>query len=358
MWWLCASAPFVQDQQQIAPSWEQKINDEVNQILKSHNALNVDGKLEGQSHAEVDWTIASQLPETNERPRPPLLESTISNLRTLMDHIELENVNAVAVQDATSSSYASKKALIESMLAVPQQAVIARGEQRGLCEREVKALLKLEGIVGEAINRGDTITKMRGDQAAHYTQMTSTIKSLTQKNIETLDEVLSLLGDELVAEVTNNGGVHFDPVALRLRAPEDMIKHAQELTSNLVTLMHSKLNHHDQALEQIKKAFGCADCEQAAAKLKDATSTIKNDLKAAKEKCAFLAESHRALDESDREKVLALKKDLEDIETAERVHQAAEAALQQERKQAQHAAEKMLGLFNTVTPSSKSQPIA
>jgi len=291
------------------------------------------------------------------RPRPPKLEDTISNLRSLMDHIEMENVNSVANQDAVVSSYASKKALVESMIAGPQQAIIARTEQRQMCEREVKALNDLDGVVGKAIQRSHDIAEMRTQQSSSYVDMTSTIKQLTQKNIVTLQQVSVLLKQELASEAALNGGVQFDPVSLRQQPPENMLRHADELTGGLLALMNDKLGHQEIALEKIKRAFACPECEEANKKLGEAAAIVQLDLREARERCAVQAESHRALDEADREKVIALKKDLEDIEAAEKVHKAAEQALSEERKMSQHVAEKMIGFYQSL-PAKRNGVIA
>jgi hypothetical protein len=344
-------------------SWERRVAQEVDNIVKSHRdgagfRPHVDGEQDNvEVSAQSEWTIPPSLPTGQERPRPPKLEDTISNLRVLMDNIAMENVNSVANQDAVGSSYSSKKAQIESMLAVPQQAVIARTEQRQMCDHEVKALSELEGIVGKAIQRGREISELRTQQSNHYSDMTNTIRQLTKKNIDTLAQVSELLKKELEMERVTTGGFHFDPVALRSQPPEDMLHHASELTGNLQSLMESKLSHHNEALAKIQKAFACPECEEASKKLQQAASVVQSDLHEARERCAIQAESHRALDEADREKVLALKKDLEDIEAAERIHHAAEAALTEERKMAQHVAEKMVGFYQSL-PAKKSDTIA
>jgi len=307
-----------------------------------------------QNAMEMEYSVASTASADGERARPPKLDDTIANLRSLMDHVQLENVNALANQDAIQSSYASKKALIQSMLAGPQQAVIARSEQRLLCDREVKSLGELDGIVGKASQRGDEISRMRQQQSAHYTDMTSTIKELTRRNMDSLSQIESLLKEELVAEKTLNGGMHFDPVSLRQQPPESMLQHAKELTQNLQTLMATKLAHHDEALQKINNAFACPDCEVAKSKLQEASAVVKSDLSSSRERCAVMAEAHRPLDEADREKVLALKKDLEDLEAAEKVHKAAEAALEEERKQSQHVAQKMIGFYQSI-PAKKDR---
>jgi len=340
-------------------SWESRVQHEVDNIIKSHGAVRaVDGEqADVQLATSSEWTIPASLPDGHERPRPPKLEDTISNLRALMDHIEMENINSVANQDAVGSSYASKRALVESMIAGPQQAVIARTEQRQLCDREVKALSELDGIVGKAIERSREIAVMRGQQASSYVDMTNTIKQLTQKNIITLQEVTRLLKEEIETEKSLNGGVQFDPVSLRQQPPENMLRHADELTGGLLALMNEKLGHQEIALDKIKRAFACPECEEANKKLGDAAAVVQSDLRTARERCAVLAESHRALDEADREKVIALKQDLEDIEAAEKVHQAAEQTLSEERKQSQHVAQTMIGFYQSL-PAKKGGIIA
>jgi hypothetical protein len=325
----------------------------VDEIVKAHGEKVVDGE-EMNVQVGSGFDVASEITTVQDKPRPPKLDDTISNLRALMEHSQMENVNSVANQDALTSSYASKKALIESLLAGPQQAVVARAEERLLCDKEVRALEQLEGIVGGAVERGHSISQMRKDQAAHYTDMTETIKKLNLKNLATLDQVHKLIEQEIAAEKDINGAVHFDPVALRQQQPEDMLRHAEELTANLISLMTAKMSHHDEALSQIKGAFACPECESAATQLQTAGAVVRSDLETAKHKCAAMIESHRALDESDREKVLALKKDLEDIEAAEKVHQAAELALKDERQRAQHVAEKMIGFYQNLPGTKKS----
>jgi hypothetical protein len=117
------------------------------------------------------------------------LDDAISNLRSLTDKIELENVNSIANQDAQFSSFAAKKAKIQSLLAGPQQAVINRGEQRALCDREVSSIQQLKDVVAKAVERGHAIAEMRREQSKHYTEMTLTVKRLTQRNVDTLNEV-------------------------------------------------------------------------------------------------------------------------------------------------------------------------
>jgi hypothetical protein len=230
--------------------------------------------------------------------------------------------------------------------------------------------------------------------------------------LEYFAQVKSLLTEELDAEKDINGAVHFDPVALRQQQPEDMLRHSQELTGNLMSLLESKVKNHEDALEKIKQAFSCPKCEEEARNLQDAAVQVSPSmiqklqlfffvnffvlfvtektivwlnckttnyalqfdgsflavcafdqlqlttlLQETKERCATMAESHRALDQADREKVLALKRDLEDVETAERVHQLAEESLEKERKIAEHTAQKMLGFYQNI-PRTISTPSA
>jgi len=167
-----------------------------------------------------------------------------------------------------------------------------------------------------------------------------------------------LLAQELSTEKEINGADQFDPVALRQEQPTDMLRHAQELTGNLMGLLQAKLKNHEDALEKIKQAFSCPKCEEESRNLEVAASQLTTLLQETKEKCAVMGESHRAIDQADREKVLALKRDLEDVETADRVHQLAEESLQKERKVAEHTAQKMLGFFQNVPGTISTTPTA
>jgi len=330
-------------------SWERRVAQEVDNIIRSHSDGAMKSVVGEQMNVESEWTIPSSLPQGQDRPRPPQeLNQRSDEMRNLLDGFQLEDVNSVANQDAIDASFASKKAHIQSMIAVPQQSVIARTEQRQMCDHEVKALSDLDGIVGKAIQRGGEISQLRSQQSSHYSDMTNTIRQLTQKNIDTLAQVSDLLKKEIEAEKAINGAVHFDPVALRQQAPEDMLRHADELTGNLLSLMQSKMSHHNEALTKIQKAFGCPECEEAANKLQEAASVVQSDLKAARERCAIQSEAHRSLDEADREKVLSLKKDLEDIEAEERVHRNAEEKLKEQRQSSEQVVRNTIGFLNTL----------
>jgi len=360
---LCVSAPVneMQDALSMATdvsgthdsdmAWQTAIQREVQAIMHGDAHEATDSQ---QTNVQVAWTVGkdnSSPDKAAAKPRPPVLDSSISNLRGVLDRLEMENVNAVAVHEAQTSTYAAKKATLQSMLAGPQQAVAERLQQRQLCDKQVKALEQLSGSLSSSVEQVQALTRIRHEQAAHHTQITSAAKDLTLKNKATLDQIRRLVEAEVAAEQAINGGYHFDPVTLRTQQPEDLLRSIKGLASNLGSLMDDKLAHTDAAVQNITAAFHCAACEEKAAALTSIAQRIGNELSDMKHQCVVLAEAHREVDAADREKVISLKKDLEDIEQAEHIHAEANAALQQQRAEAEHVAKKMVGFYQNIPNS-------
>lgn len=280
-----------------------------------------------------------------ERPRPPQLDTSIGNLLGVVDRLVMENADAISNQEALTSSYLAKKSEIEGKLAVPQQQLRARFEQRQLCDKAEKAMGRLDDIVKNGLDREKQISEMREYQSTHYSDMTSTMKLLTEKNQRTLYKIQGYINIEITNEQKIDGSVQFDPVALRQREPEDMLNSSKQLSINLGTILQQKMENENKALTEISKAFSCPVCDEKAKRLQEISGSIKDSRDKKRVQCQNLAESHRILDEADRETSLALQKELNDLETAKRLRDEAELSLKQQRNQAEHVAKKMVGFY-------------
>eukprot|EP00301_Raphidiophrys_heterophryoidea_P003985 c11770_g4_i2.p1 GENE.c11770_g4_i2~~c11770_g4_i2.p1 ORF type:complete len:393 (-),score=148.47 c11770_g4_i2:106-1245(-) len=332
-------------------AWEREIGDEVNKVMmpramiaaNNNNRANQQVNDMLQTNVQTSWTAAKATDDQH-----PAMDSTISNLRGVLDRLEMENVNDVAVQEAQTSSYASKRAQIQSMLALPQQAIAQRLQERQLCEKRAKSLQELTVTLASSIERTQQLVRVRQEQATHYSQTTTATKEITAKNKVTLAKIQQLLSGEIATEQSLNGGGGFDQVALRTQQPEDVLHTVQNLGSNLAALMGSKVSHGDVAVSNITATFGCPMCEKTADELKAISQRVSGELDDATKECARLTAAHREMDEADREKAISLKKDLEDLEEAERVHKAAAGVLQLQRANSQAVAKKMIGFFDSV----------
>eukprot|EP00301_Raphidiophrys_heterophryoidea_P003986 c11770_g5_i1.p1 GENE.c11770_g5_i1~~c11770_g5_i1.p1 ORF type:complete len:404 (-),score=137.48 c11770_g5_i1:106-1266(-) len=335
--------------------WERDIGDEVNKLMqgplsKANPNTHATENDKLQANVQTTWAVASDQKATSdqERSRPPAMDGSIANLRGVLDRLEMENVNAAAVHEAQTATYASKRAQLQSLLAMPQQAVIQRLQESQLCEKHTKALGELSGMLSSSLERVQQLVQVRREQATHYAQITTAAKELTEQNKAALTKIQQLVEGEVASEQTLNGGYHFDPIALRPQQPEDVLRSVQNLASNLGALMTEKLTHADAAVSSITETFACPKCEQKTEELKTIVERVSGELDDARKECARLAATHREIDEADRERVISLKKDLEDLEAAERVHKAATAALHQQRENSQAVAKKMIGFFDSV----------
>jgi hypothetical protein len=330
--------------------WDSDVLAEVKKVIETHSKLINDkaNSLGEQNEIQTSWQVDDNKDHAEERPRPPGLDGTIGNLVGVMDRLTMENANAVSSAEAMNSDYEGKKADIESRLAVPQQALKTRLEQRRICDQEESAMSQLESIISKAVSREEEIAGMRATQASHYSQMTAAMKHLTEKNQATLGKIISLLSMELTAERDISGSQQFDPVSLRQRQPEDMLRHAKELSSNLGVILDQKLQNQNQALVEISKAFACAECEEKAKRLREILGGIESEFSAKKLECDTMAESHRPLDEADRERTMSLNKELQDLEDANKVRLDAERSLKEQRDQAEHVAKKMVGFYQNL----------
>lgn len=320
----------------------------------TQNDKQILSEIEGLVSSSSLSQLSVEATPPSDKPRPPKLDATISNLRGVMDRLAMENVNSLANREAIGASFASKRAALEALLAPAQQGLVARQEQRKVCNQEHKALVKLGGVVAGAIEHDLEMEKMREDQTTHYTQVTQALKQVTDKNKATLAKVLELVEEE-IGEEKRSGAAHFDPVSLRLRQPDDILQHIKQLTTNLGAVMDEKLANQDAALEGISQAFTCKDCEETTKALQTARGEIDTqlrELKGTEKDCSLMAEVHRGLDEADREKVMGLRKELDDLNEAERVHTAAEEALETQRKAGEHVAQKMVGFYQNLPRKS------
>eukprot|EP00301_Raphidiophrys_heterophryoidea_P019299 c4258_g1_i1.p1 GENE.c4258_g1_i1~~c4258_g1_i1.p1 ORF type:complete len:438 (+),score=141.66 c4258_g1_i1:59-1315(+) len=300
----------------------------------------------------VGWAVTndkSLQPDPKRRPHPPPLDTNINNLRLIVDRLEIENVNAQSVKQAQGSAFMAKRAQIRSMLSIPQQAVIERLEQRQLCDKHVKALEQLAGMVNTSVGHVMELTEVRKQQMQHHVTVTQAAKSLTQLNRHTLEKIQQLVQGEVQAEVVvNNGGYHFDPVLLRQQEPEKILHSIQDLTQSLESLMAEKLAFADGAVKDVEVAFTCHNCDVKVAALITVAAQVESELSEVRHECVMLAQAHRQLDQADREKVIALKKDLQNLDESERVRKEAEINLAQHRSDAQHTANKVIGFYQNV----------
>jgi len=100
--------------------------------------------------------------------------------------------------------------------------------------------------------------------------------------------------------------------------------------------------------------FSCTDCQDKSQRLSEVSSAIQSSSNLKKVECEALALSHRVLDEADREKILSLKKQFQDLETVHKLREDAEKILQVERVKAEQAARKMVGLYQVMPKKSST----
>jgi hypothetical protein len=322
----------------VSNEWEQSIMREVNKLVHP----------ETRSFGDQALWQAAATPLDVERPRPPQLDNTISDLRTVADRIALENINAAAIREASEANFRSKETELLSQLAIPQQAIETRKQQRTLCEGEVAALIDLQTSVGKAIDHGKAVSRIREDQSVRFHEASVVAKRLTDRTRAALDKITTLTKGELEAEATINGAMHFDPITLRQQPPEDMLRNALSLIDSLVVILTTKMAKQEAAFTTIAESLSCPACANGTVALSAVAAEVEIRLAASRAKCEKLSKESQPLDEADHEKILTLSKDLEEVVAADKLRQAAEANLEEQREQAKHVTDKMIGFYKNI----------
>jgi len=307
-------------------------------------------KTEGQTLWQSD---GSDLPV--ERPRPPQLLGTVSSLRSVGDKVKLESLNALAVNEASNSKYRSKQSSLQSNLVVPTQGVETRKQQLELCQSDIKTLLTLQDSVGRAIDHGIAVQTIRESQAIHFHESSQRVRQLNTINRGNLIQLQNLMRKELLTEAVTNGGTVFDTLSLRRRTPEDVLEQIVSLTQSLLDLLDTKMRVFENTVDTIAQAFTCPTCESGDAQLKQIASDVQQQLTQTRSACAQLEESFHVVDQTDREKIFVLSKELEEMLAEEKLRDNAEKDLAKQRAQSILATDKMVGFLNHI-PSTFPSP--
>jgi len=333
-------------------TWGEKVLADVEKVIafhekKTNEIISTFGE---QSNSQLNWQVYSTTDQPVERPRPPQLDASIGNLLNIADRLVMENADAISNDEALMSAYLAKKSEIDGKLAVPQQQLLLRYEERQLCEKEEKAMSKLHEVVINGLNREKQISDMRATQSAHYLSMTNTMRALTERNQQILNQIQFMISIEIGNEQKINGSDQFDPIALRQRTPEDILNQSNQLSSDLGNILQEKMENENKALVEISQAFSCPVCDEKSQRLQQISEMIKTIKENKRIECQNLAESHRVVDETDRETSLALKRELSDLENAHSLRDQAEKSLKDQRNQAEHVAKKMVGFYQNLPP--------
>lgn len=300
--------------------------------------------LEESNLAQTGWATGLEDGEPS-RKTTMVIDKHSGVINKISDRLEFEIVDSVAHHDQINALTSSKSATLQSMLLPSENALTERSLARRMCEQESVALSKLQMEITDSVERAEELAVTRTAQQKRYGGITKDIHDLTTANLKKLNEIKALLTAELGIERDDAGGLHFDPVALRLRTPEEMLAQSTSMIGDVSQNTIAKEAAQDATLKVIARAFDCPKCDASTVQLKGLKNKTIEDHATSSAACISLAESHRPSDEADRESAITLRRDLGDLEAARRLRESMGTELEALRRTGIHTGAKLKGFF-------------
>merc|ERR1712048_8843 len=307
-------------------------------------ASSVSAALEESNLAETGWAMGLQPGEPN-RKTTMVIDKHSGTVNKIMDRLEYEIVDSIAHHDQINALTSSKSATLQSTLLPAENGLTEQSLERRMCDQQTAALTKLEVEIADSVERAEELAATRDTQSNRYGGITKDIHALTSANLKKLAEIRQLLKAETDIERDDAGGLHFDPVALRLRTPEEMLTQALDMLESVSLNTISKEAAQDATIKTIAKAFDCPKCDASTVQLKVLKNKTREDHAISAASCVSLAELHRPSDESDREKAITLRRDLDDLGAARRLRESMGTELESLRRTGIHTGSRLKGFF-------------
>jgi hypothetical protein len=297
------------------------------------------------SLAQVTWAVGLPAGEPN-RKTTLVIDKHMLTLNKISDSIEYEVVDSVAHNDQLNALTSSKVAGLQSMLAPSECGLTERSLGRRICDQQAAALTHLQTELEDCVERADEMADVRALQSKRYGGITEEIHELTTANMKAIDEVVAILKAEALLESRDAGGLHFDPVSLRLRDPNEMLDQSLAIVQEVKGGVLLKEASQTRLLAEIKTAFDCKECDASATQLRALKTQTHADHTKATNACISMAEIHRPSDEVDREKAITLRRDLDDMESARKLREKTNLQLNSLRKTTIHTTSKLKGFLD------------
>lgn len=256
----------------------------------------------------------------------------------------LADSEAAATEEKLTAEEASlsEEADLENEMDNVKLVTRRRAEERASCDAEVNTLGVTDATLTDALNSSVERAKIRETRTKMYAEAGQSVNEVTRKAKSTLDVVQSTLRNELRKENAKgiSGENLFNDDGFQ-QAPASQISGLLAMSKNLDELMDRHVETNDGDTQVTASVLDCPACEITNGKLQQLSAKVKIDLESRRTTCRILSEGHRVLDEAAKDRLVTIKKALEQLATTRRLRSTAEAEAELQRKQANRIANEL-----------------